>query len=79
MTEHEYLLHLRELAEKQQQELDRKDQTIEVQKAQIEKQRIRIENMIQRLSHVQKKLFGHPHKFQNMWMVTFCCLIQRRN
>ena len=58
MTEHEELLLLRELAEKQQQELARKDQTIEAQKAQIEKQRIQIENMIQALLHARKKLFG---------------------
>jgi len=58
MTEHEELLVLRALAEKQQQELARKDQTIEAQKAQIEKQRIQIENMIQALLHARKKLFG---------------------
>lgn len=58
MTEHEELLALRALAEKQQQELARKDQTIEAQKAQIEKQRIQIENMIQALLHARKKLFG---------------------
>lgn len=58
MTEHEELLLLRELAEKQQQELARKDQTIEAQKAQIEKQRIQLENMTQALLHARKKLFG---------------------
>lgn len=58
MTEHEELLALRVLAVKQQQELARKDQTIEAQKAQIEKQKIQIENMIQALLHARKKLFG---------------------
>lgn len=58
MTEREELLMLRALAEKQQQELAEKDQTIEAQKAQIEKQKIQIENMIQALLHARKKMFG---------------------
>lgn len=58
LTEHEELLILRALAEKQQRELAEKNQTIEAQKTQIEKQKIQIENMIQALLHARKKLFG---------------------
>lgn len=51
MTDHEEFLVLGALAEKQQQELVEKDQTIEAQKVQIE-------TMIQALLHAWKKLFG---------------------
>ena len=58
MTEHEELLKLRALVEKQQAQLAAKDQIIEAQNARIEKQNIQIENMIQALLHARKKLFG---------------------
>lgn len=65
MTEHEELLMLRALAEKQKEELAEKDRMIagqstliEKQNTTIEKQRIQIENMIQALLHARKKLFG---------------------
>ena len=58
MTEHEELLMLRALVEKQKEKLAVKDETIEKQKVQIEKQKIQIENMIQALLHARKKLFG---------------------
>lgn len=51
MTEHEELLMLRLLVEKQKEELAQKDKK-------IEQQNIQIENMIQALLHAQKKLFG---------------------
>ena len=72
MTEHEELLKLRALVEKQAAELAAKNQIIEEQNSQIEKQNdkiekqnariekqnIQIENMIQALLHARKKLFG---------------------
>ena len=72
MTEHEELLRLRALVEKQAAELAAKNQIIEEQNSQIEKQNdkiekqnariekqnIQIENMIQALLHARKKLFG---------------------
>lgn len=58
MTEHEELLLLRALVEKQKEALVVKDKMIEGQKVQIEKQKIQIENMIQALLHARKKLFG---------------------
>ena len=51
MTEHEELLMLRALVEKQKEELAAKERI-------IEKQNIQIENMIQALLHARKKLFG---------------------
>ena len=51
MTEHEELLKLRALVEKQACQLAEKDQI-------IAKQNIQIENMIQALLHARKKLFG---------------------
>lgn len=51
MTEHEELLLLRALIEKQKEELAQKDKT-------IEQQNIRIENMVQALLHAHKKMFG---------------------
>ena len=51
MTEHEELLMLRAMVEKQKAELEAKDQL-------IQKQNIQIENMIQALLHARKKLFG---------------------
>lgn len=51
MTEHEELLMLRSLVEKQREELAKKDKT-------IEQQNIRLENMIQALLHARKKIFG---------------------
>ena len=72
MTEHEELLKLRALVEKQAAELAAKNQIIEEQNSQIEKQNdkiekqnariekqnIQIENMIQALLHARKKLYG---------------------
>ena len=72
MTEHEELLKLRALVEKQAVELAAKNQIIEAQNSQIEKQNdkiekqnariekqnIQIENMIQALLHARKKIFG---------------------
>lgn len=72
MTEHEELLKLRALVEKQAAELAAKNQIIEAQNSQIEKQNdkiekqnariekqnIQIENMIQALLHARKKIFG---------------------
>ena len=65
MTEHEELLKLRALVEKQQAQLAEKDQIIDKQTeqleerdARIEKLNIRLENMIQALLHARKKLFG---------------------
>ena len=65
MTEHEELLKLRSLIEKQEallaakdQIIDRQNEQIEKQNARIEKQAIQIENMIQALLHARKKLFG---------------------
>ena len=72
MTEHEELLKLRALVEKQAAELAAKNQIIEEQNSQIEKQNdkiekqnariekqnIQIENMIQALLHARKKIFG---------------------
>ena len=51
MTEHEELLNLRSLVQKQQEAIEVKDRI-------IEKQNIQIENMIQALLHARKKLFG---------------------
>ena len=51
MTEHEELLKLRALVEKQAAELAAKNQIIEAQNSQIE-------NMIQALLHARKKIFG---------------------
>lgn len=51
MTEHEELLMLCAMVEKQKAELEAKDQL-------IQKQNIQIENMIQALLHARKKLFG---------------------
>lgn len=72
MTEHEELLMLHALAEKQKADLVAKDKTIEgqkvqidIQKAQIEKQKIQIENMIQALLHARKKLFGSSTEVTN--------------
>lgn len=72
MTEHEELMKLRALVEKQAAELEAKNQIIEAQNSQIEKQNdkiekqnariekqnIQIENMIQALLHARKKLYG---------------------
>ena len=58
MNEHEELLFLRTLADKQQTKLTENPQTIEAQKAQIKKQRSQIETMIQALLHARKKMFG---------------------
>lgn len=72
MTEHEELLKLRALVEKQEallatkdqiidrqsEQIDRQNEQIEKQNARIEKQNIQIENMIQALLHARKKLFG---------------------
>ena len=72
MREHEELLKLRALVEKQAAELAAKNQIIEAQNSQIEKQNdkiekqnariekqnIQIENMIQALLHARKKLYG---------------------
>lgn len=51
MTEHEELLMLRAMVEKQKKELAAKEEI-------IQKQNIRIENMIQALLHARKKQFG---------------------
>lgn len=65
MIEYEELLMLRELIQKQKDELEVKNQIIEKQNIQIEKQNIQIErqniqleNMIQALLHARKKMFG---------------------
>ena len=65
MTEHEELLMLRKLVEKQQQELAkknqdilRKDQDILKKEQTIERLNIQVENMLQALLHARKKLFG---------------------
>lgn len=58
MTEHEELLFLRELAEKQKQELEASKRLIEERDERIRKQNIQIENMIQALLHARKKLYG---------------------
>jgi len=58
MTEHEELLMLRALVDKQKAELAKKDQLIEKQNVKIQKQNIQIENMIQALLHTRKKIFG---------------------
>jgi len=72
MTEHEELLMLRKLVEKQQQELAKKDQDIlkkdqdilkkdqDILKKEqtIERLNIQVENMLQALLHARKKLFG---------------------
>ena len=59
MTEHEELLKLRALAEKQQKEIKAKDKI-------IQKQNIQIENMIQALLHARKKLFGPSTEVSQM-------------
>ena len=59
MTEHEELLKLRALAEKQQKEIKAKDKI-------IQKQNIQIENMIQALLHARKKLFGSSTEVSQM-------------
>lgn len=51
MTEHEELLMLRALTEKQKQEIKERDER-------IRQQDIQIENMIQALLHARKKMFG---------------------
>ena len=51
MTEHEELLMLRALVQKQQLELEKKEQT-------IKRLNIQVENMLQALLHARKKLFG---------------------
>lgn len=58
MTEHEELLMLRQLVQKQQAELQKKDQT-------IERLNIQVENMLQALLHARKKLFGTSSEVTN--------------
>ena len=58
MTEHEELLLLRALVEKQKEELAAKERMIEEKDSLIQKQNIQIDNMIQALLHARKKLFG---------------------
>lgn len=58
MTEHEELLLLRALVEKQKEELAAKERMIEEKDSLIRKQNIQIDNMIQALLHARKKLFG---------------------
>lgn len=59
MTEHEELLMLRALAEKQREEIEAKDKI-------TEKQNIQIENMVQALLHARKKLFGPSTEVSQM-------------
>jgi transposase len=58
MTEHEELLMLRKLVEKQQQELAKKEHDILKKEQTIERLSIQVENMLQALLHARKKLFG---------------------
>ena len=51
MTEHEELLMLRALVEKQKKEIEKKDET-------IRRQNIQIESMLQALLHARKQRFG---------------------
>ncbi len=58
MTEHEELLIVRKLVEKQQQELAKKNQDILKKEQAIERLNIQVENMLQALLYARKKLFG---------------------
>lgn len=58
MTEYEELLMLRQLVQKQQLELEKKEQTILKKEQTIERLNLQVENMLQALLHARKKLFG---------------------
>lgn len=58
MSEREELLMLRQLVQKQKEELKQKNEEIEKKDEIIRRQQIQIENMIQALLHARKKLFG---------------------